>query len=160
MSSIEWRVYAQWREGDSLTSLKSKTIAFYQIPAQYFNAVKVGVEGKIHSVMTNLGNTRDSYQRPIKATAHTETDKGTEQRRKSWKMMMSTTCRDFIRKSFDYPVIQCQRHRFAQWRFRIDQRDQAACQVLALLGIRGTNYFGMHHHRKRLYGLIRNGWSS
>ena len=67
MSAIERRLYVQWRAGHSLTSLKNKTIAFYQIPARYFNAVKAGLEGKIRSVMTNLGNTRDSYQRRIKA---------------------------------------------------------------------------------------------
>ncbi len=67
MSSIERRLYTQWRAGYSLASLKNKTIAFYQIPARHFNAVKAGLEGKLRSVMTNLGNTRDSYQRRIKA---------------------------------------------------------------------------------------------
>ena len=67
MSSIERRLYTQWRAGHSLASLKNKTIACYQIPARYFNAVKAGLEGKIRSVMTNLGNTRDSYQCRIKA---------------------------------------------------------------------------------------------
>ena len=58
LSSIERRLYVQWRAGYSLVSLKNKTIAFYQIPARYFNAVKAGLEGKIRSVMTNLGNTK------------------------------------------------------------------------------------------------------
>ena len=67
MSSIECELYVQWREGHSLASLKNKTIAIYQIPARYFNAVKAGLDGKIRSIMTNLGNTRDSYQRHIRA---------------------------------------------------------------------------------------------
>ena len=67
MSSIERELYVRWRAGHSLASLKNKTIACYQIPARHFNAVKAGLDGKIRSVMTNLGNTRDSYQRRIKA---------------------------------------------------------------------------------------------
>ena len=67
MSSVERRLYTQWRAGHSLASLKNKTISCYQIPARYFNAVKASLDGKIRSVMTNLGNTRNSYQRRIKA---------------------------------------------------------------------------------------------
>ena len=36
-------------------------------------------------------------------------------------------------KSFDYPVIQCKKHRCARWRFRTDQADQAVRQILPLL---------------------------
>ncbi|WP_257282903.1 IS200/IS605 family accessory protein TnpB-related protein [Endozoicomonas sp. SESOKO1] len=67
MSSIERGLYVQWRKGQSLASLKNKTIARYRIPARYFNAAKASLEGKIRSVMSNLANTEDSYQCRIKA---------------------------------------------------------------------------------------------
>uniref|UniRef100_UPI0021488634 hypothetical protein n=1 Tax=Endozoicomonas sp. ONNA2 TaxID=2828741 RepID=UPI0021488634 len=66
MSSIERGLYVQWRKGQSLASLKNKTIARYRIPDRYFNAAKASLEGKIRSVMSNLANTEDSYQRRIK----------------------------------------------------------------------------------------------
>ncbi|WP_422489631.1 hypothetical protein [Endozoicomonas sp. ALE010] len=65
MSSIERGLYAQCRKGQSLASLKNKTIARYRIPARYFNAAKSSIEGKIRSVISNLANTEDSYQRRI-----------------------------------------------------------------------------------------------
>ena len=47
-------------------------------------------------------------------------------------LMMGTACRGLVRKSFNYPVIQCKRHRFARWKFRTDQADQPARQILPL----------------------------
>ena len=67
MSSIERQLYVRWRKGQSLASLKNQTIARYQIPARYFNAIKASLEGKIRSVMTNLKNADESYDRRIKA---------------------------------------------------------------------------------------------
>ncbi|WP_163369540.1 IS200/IS605 family accessory protein TnpB-related protein [Endozoicomonas acroporae] len=67
MSSIERGLYVQWRKGQSLASLKNKTIARNRIPARYFNAAKASLEGKIRSVISNLANSEDSYQRRIKA---------------------------------------------------------------------------------------------
>ena len=47
-------------------------------------------------------------------------------------LMRNTACKSFLRKSFDDPVIQCKRHGLTLWRFRTDQRDEAAHQVLPL----------------------------
>ncbi|WP_422490875.1 hypothetical protein [Endozoicomonas sp. ALE010] len=77
MSSIERGLYVQWRKGQSLACLKNKTIARYQIPARYFNAEKASLEGKIRSVISNLANTEDSYQRRIKSK-HRHIDKQTK----------------------------------------------------------------------------------
>ncbi|WP_163371716.1 hypothetical protein [Endozoicomonas acroporae] len=67
MSSIERGLYVQWCKGQSLASLKNNTIARYQIPARYFNAAKASLEGKVRSVISNLANSEDSYQRRIKS---------------------------------------------------------------------------------------------
>lgn len=67
MSSIERGLYVQWRKGQSLASLKNKTIGRYRNPARYFNAAKASLEGKIRSVISNLANNEDSYQRRIRA---------------------------------------------------------------------------------------------
>ena len=62
MSSIERGLYIQWRAGHSLASLKNKTIAFYQVPARYFNAVKASLDGKIRSVNSSHSQWQHDWQ--------------------------------------------------------------------------------------------------
>jgi len=66
LSRVERHLYADYRKGKKLTSLKSQYIKVYQISGRQFNAIRISLEGKMDSIL-ELGKTYiDDTQSQIK----------------------------------------------------------------------------------------------
>lgn len=143
MTSIERGLYAQWRKGQSLASLKNKTIARYRIPARYFNAAKASIEGKIRSVISNLANTEDSYQRRIKAK-HRHIKKQTKALNKEDNPQKHAQLRFGLHQS--KRCLSTLKARLLHIRQRLENNDPAIC-------------FGSRVLFKKQFHLEKNGYS-
>ena len=62
---LERKLYARYRAGVSLPSLKNRFLAAYRIPGRMFNSLRVSVEGKISSAREGQLRQIESLDRRI-----------------------------------------------------------------------------------------------